>query len=250
LRRTSSTASPASLATVKPVEDGEGLWGALGGDGKKRLPHVAGDEAQPGDVLAEVVEEAVERRGRAVGPEPEEAAAALVNLVDHREVNLALLPGQLVHADSRDALETLVLQPPFDRRADGLEDDVPADVEAARDLLPGQHLRPRREVPAERVRDGALALCPGDLLHRDAAPGAVAATRPIDEEDGQRGEHRQIPVGTLGELVVAGRRLAAVAAARLAALLGAKANVEPWATAAALQPGLAVDEARLSDRRS
>src|SRR5581483_3897642 len=102
--------------------------------------------------LAQQVEEGVEARRRSMLRDVEQAAAAVIDLVDQREVLVALLPAELVDADAPNAVEASVLQAPSDGVLHGAEHGVPAGAEPTRRLLPGQHLRPARQEPDVGVR--------------------------------------------------------------------------------------------------
>jgi hypothetical protein len=75
---------------VEAVEHVQGVPAAGTGHLEKCLPHVAGDEpdvARP--VVAEHVEEGVEACGLAIARDVQEAAAAVVDLVDQGQVLVA-----------------------------------------------------------------------------------------------------------------------------------------------------------------
>ena len=103
---------------MEAVEDVDGRRAALADDVAERLPHVAGDEHDGlGALVAEHVEEGVEALGRPVPRHVQQPAAAVVDLVDEREVLVPLLPGQLVDADGRGCRRGCGAPGPSERRA-------------------------------------------------------------------------------------------------------------------------------------
>src|SRR5277367_60415 len=95
------------------------------------LPHVAAHDAQRlRPRLTEPGEEALEGLRRAGLGDPEQAAAAGVDLVDEREVRVPLAVLDLVDADRVDALEVAMREPVLD----GPADVVPGAGEDARGL--------------------------------------------------------------------------------------------------------------------
>ena len=134
------------------------------------LPHVGANDFDPGTALGtEVLEEAGERLGLALLDNPEQAFAALVDLIDEGHVFVAFAVGNFIDADRGDVLQIPVLQSeiddPFHRAADG----VPGGVEAGCGLLPTQSAGPSCEEMPEDITTYVLALSPRHGFDLDAA---------------------------------------------------------------------------------
>src|SRR2546422_1144355 len=134
-------------------------------------------------------EEAEQRARLAVGADPEQAAAARVELVDQGDVPVSAPAGELVDAGRRDPREVPMRQPPPHGHGHRPEDVVPGGVKDRRDGRPAQALGPCREKPRVGRRELVLALGPGEGLHPHPAAATLHALPGVQEED------RQAPQG-------------------------------------------------------
>src|SRR5438552_195504 len=180
------------LHDVKAVEHMDRSRATLADDAEERLPHVAGNEHDGFRAfVAEHVEEGVEGCRRAVAGHVEQTPAAVVELVDEREVLVALLPRQFVDADGHDTVETAVLETPAHCVLDAPKDRTPARPEATRRLLPGQHARPARQKPHERVGRLHLARRPWQRFDGDTAPPAIDPAHGVHQRNGEAPERHE-----------------------------------------------------------
>ncbi len=74
--------------------------------------------------------------------DPEQAREALVDLVNQRQVFVALGVLDLIHADGPDRLQRAMLQAPGDDVLDGVANLFPGSVERLGGFLPGELARP------------------------------------------------------------------------------------------------------------
>src|SRR5512133_981938 len=195
--------------------------------GDERPPHVTRYELQLlATVLAEPHEETVERCGGPVLSNPQQAFAAVVDLINQGHVLLPLVSRQLVDANRFDAIECHVRSPPSDSRLDCGVHRLPADLKARRRLLPTERLRPTGQEPDQGRGHLALAFCPGNQFNLDATEWAVAASRRVDQEHGNGPKRDELVVPFL-QTVVCHSLLAATRAHRLGASARTNRNVDP-----------------------
>jgi hypothetical protein len=117
---------------VEPIEDVDDDRAAFAYDAEEGLPHIARDEEDRlRPFLAEHVEEGVEARRGSLLRDVKQTPATVVDLVDEREVLVALLPREVVHADGSDAVEVAVLETPANSVVHASEDGVPARAKAS-----------------------------------------------------------------------------------------------------------------------
>jgi hypothetical protein len=183
------------LRDVKAIQDVDGR-AAFANDFEERLPHVAGDECNGFRTrVAEHVEEAMEAGCRPLFGDVEQTTMSLIELVNEREVLVALFPGELVDADGPNAFEVAMLQPPSHRVLDATEDGVPTRVKSASALRPRERTRPTCNEPHIRVRRVRLSGRPWHHLDRDAATPTFDPSHGIHEEDGDvpKRDERELP---------------------------------------------------------
>ena len=121
------------------VEDVQGFWSALPDRVKERRPHVGTDVFEAGAPFwAELLEERQKGVGFPVGPAPEKAPNPCIQLVDQREVFVALEDGNLVGSELGDALQRAVLQAVVHHVGDGPIHTVPTCPEHPGRFAPGQ----------------------------------------------------------------------------------------------------------------
>src|SRR4030095_11855433 len=188
---------------MEAIEYVQRMAGLLGDDLEISLPHVRADEAQLSRALAsQPAEEAQECLGLAMLADPQQAPGSRIELVDDGQELIALLPGDLVDADRREALQTAVGQAPLDRPRHRPEDRIPTGVEGLGHLFPRQALSPAGKEPDVGLGQPALALSPGQFLHPYAAARTVHAPRAVlaDHPPSPR-RHKLVAPG--GLLVVA-----------------------------------------------
>src|SRR5215216_4699827 len=230
------------LHHVEAVEHVQGVSTAVAHDVEERLPHVARHEPNGlGPLLAEHVEERVEALGLAVARNVQEAPAAMVELIDEREILVALFPAELVDADRPDPIEVAVLEAPTDCMLHGAEYGVPARPEAPGGLLPRQHPGPARQEPSVRVRRRRLARRPGDHLHDNAALPAVDPAHGVDQEHHDAPERHELERAGR-KRVVARSLLTAAPTDRLRATARPDGHLKHLAGPPSAQRGATVDE--------
>src|SRR5215469_10357786 len=133
--RTSSRAS-FILATLW-VEDVDGVGAALADHPQIGLPHVRADELDAVQCcLADQVEELLETLHGPILADPEQADAALLDLVDQGQIGVALAILDLVDPDRLDGADLAVFEPPGHDIFDRLADLVPAGAEGVGGFLP------------------------------------------------------------------------------------------------------------------
>ena len=126
---------------------------------------------------------------------------AVVELVDEREVLVALLPRQFIDADRVDAIEAAMLEAPANGVLDAAEDGVPARAKPPCALHPREHARPARDEPHERVGRVRLARRPRHQLDHDAAAEAVDPTHRVHQRHGQAPERHEREVAGVEHVV-------------------------------------------------
>jgi hypothetical protein len=164
----------------------ERLPGLFGDDRQVWLPHIAADEREGrGPLGAEPAEEAEQGLGAPVLPDPQQALARRVDLIDEREEVAAARPVDLVDADRANPGEIHVIPAPGDGHGDRAEDLIPTGAEDPRDFGPAEALGPPREEPHVRRGQLVLAIGPGDPFEGDTTARALDAPHHVEEEDAQ-----------------------------------------------------------------
>ncbi len=172
------------LHDVKAVEDVQGLWSALPDRVKERRPHVGTDVFEAGaPFLAELLEERQKGVGFPVGPAPEKAPNPCIQLVDQREVFVALEDGNLVDSDLGDALQRAVLQAVVHHVGDGPIHTVPTCPEHPGRFAPGQSPGPASQKELVVVGQLFFSRSPGESFDMDPVERTVHTARRIEEED-------------------------------------------------------------------
>jgi|LakMenEpi03Aug12_release.lakeMendotaPanAssembly.Ray.scaffolds.fasta_scaffold11791_9 hypothetical protein len=152
-----------------------------------RLPHIAADEADALPHLGgERREESPQSLFRPLLGHPEQPLHS-VDLVDEREIGLAVAPLDLIDADGLYAREVPMGKAPFDRVFYGAKHVVPGRVECVGGLLPGEPLGPAGQEPAVACREMFLAVTPRHPLDGHSALRAIDPPHRVDEE------HRDVP---------------------------------------------------------
>ena len=185
------------------VEDVERLSRAFGNDLQVGLPPIAGDEAHRACAgRAQPVEETPQRFLGAFTGHPQQAPSAVVDLVDDREVLVALPHGDLVHANGFDALEGAVGQAVVDDPLHRPVDDAPIRLEDRCDLGPREPLCPAcQKRPLHRART-VLAVGPGDPLGHHTTPAAVDPPHPVEQHDRESPQGHELEPSRLPSSVV------------------------------------------------
>ena len=162
-------------------------------------PHVAADRFQPlRTVLSEEVEEPLKRLPGAPVADPHQPA--LLQVVDDRQIDMAPLPGDLVHADVRQFGQILAFAAPGHYRLHGLLHRRPRATEHPGHMRPGQELRPLRHRHRHRPGEPLLPLRPGHRLHPQPASLAAHPAKGVDQRD-RNTPQRHVPVTPLPPLV-------------------------------------------------
>ena len=129
-------------------------------------------------------------------PFPRPHQPSLLQVVDDRHVDVATLPGDLVHADVGQSGEVLALPSPGHRRLHGLLHRRPRAAEQAGHMRPRQQLRPLRHRHRHGPGEPLLPLRPGHCLHAHPAPLAAHPPKSVDQRDRDAPE-RHVPVAPL-----------------------------------------------------
>ena len=219
---------------MEAVEHVQGLPGALADHGQVGLPHVGADHPQGrGAVGAEPLEEALEGLDLALLADPQQAAAAGVELVDEGQVAMAGLPGDLVDADGGHAVQADASAAPSHGHGHGAMHGVPGGGEDAGRVLPREALGPAGEEPAEGLGRALLAVGPRHLLDLGRAAARAVHAAPGVDQEGRQAEHRHELEAARLQAVVTGPPAAAGGAH--GAPVGARAHVDFQVAVAALR---------------
>jgi len=180
---------------VEGVEDLKCVGQVSGGRLDVGLPHVRADEA---DALAELgaenLEEEVEGLLGAVGADPQEPLAVVVDLIDQRPELVLLAHMDLVHTESLDAGKIAVLDAVFHDPFDGPIHVGPTGAEASGNLRPGKQASPLGKEEPEHIADLVLAGGPRNPLNGRPALAAVDAPECIDQKNDHAPEGNEVPL--------------------------------------------------------
>src|SRR5271169_899895 len=179
-----------------------------------RLPHIRADKFDlRSQLLSDDGEEALEAFDGALLADPEQAGHSLVDLVDQRQVFVALGVLNFIHTDSSDRLQLAMLQTPADHVLDGIADLVPRSMERLGGFLPGEFPRPAGQ--EEHVGFGGLvlAIAPRHLLDHHATIPALDAPHAVQKENQDSPERNELKT-PLRKTIVTGRGLVAPRADR------------------------------------
>ena len=194
---------------MEAVENLQSLGEMPGGGIEVGLPHVRADEA---DALAELgaknLEEELEGLLGAVGADPQEALAVVVDLVDQRPKLILLSDMDLIYPKGLDAGEVAVLDAVFD---DGLHRSInvgPAHAKGSCHLGPRQEARPLGQEESENIADLEFAGGPRQPFDSRPAFTAVDAPGRINQKDEQSPEGNEVPLA-FGQPVISRPLLAA-----------------------------------------
>ena len=175
---------PHDVEAIEHVQGGRDLFGD---HLEIRLPHVAGHEldASP-DLRRECLEASPQALLCPLLGHPQRSFHG-VDLVDQREVGMAVAPLHLIDADDLDPQEVTVGQPLLHRMFQGSKHGVPCRVEGIGPSMPREPLGPPRQKPALAGRELLLALSPGHLFDDHAAGRALHPPHRVTEK------HRDVP---------------------------------------------------------
>ena len=150
-------------------------------------------------------------------PTHKQAGEPLVDLVDQRQVFVALGVLDFIHTNCADRLQRAMLQAPANHILDRVAHLVPGSVEGLGGFLPGELARPAGQ--KQHIGSGQLmlAIAPGNLLDHYATLPAVHASHAIQQEN-QKAPQRNELEAPLGKMIVTRRRLVAPRADRCRAL--------------------------------
>lgn len=179
---------------VKAVEDVESLRDEIGGAAEVGLPHVRADEADAAaEVFAHDLEEEIEGALGAIIPDPEQAFAVVVDLVNQRPEFISFADMNLVHSESHHAGEIAMLNAEVHNPFDGAVNIGPRDSEASCDLGPGQKPRPLCEKKPEDIGVAVLAAGPGHPFDGGTTSAAVDAAGGVNESHAQSPQRNEAP---------------------------------------------------------
>ena len=130
----------------------------------------------------EGLEESAEAGFRSTTSNPKQAAKALVDLIDDREVLLALVDSYFVDADGGDPFKMAARKAVVNHPPNSAIDDAPVGAEYFRDLAPRHPSCPPCEKQPEGIARAILAVGPGQKFHRDATPDTVDAPGEIPQK--------------------------------------------------------------------
>lgn len=196
----------------------------------------------PSDSLPNSVEELLEALDGAVLAYPQQADAALFDLVDEGEVFMPLGVLDLIDPNGPDRAERAVSEPPRHHIFHRLADLVPSCVERHGGFPPRQQARPMGE--KQHIGDGQLVLAdrPRHLFDmRTAAGFAIDPPHLVNQLHRETPERDEIEAAH-AEVIVAAPRPMAARAHRLGA--APRPHVDFDRPLVAAQPRLRVDEAR------
>jgi Outer membrane efflux protein len=137
--------------------------------------------------------------------DPQQAGEPLVDLIDQRQVFVALGVLDFIHTNGADPLQLAMLQAPTDHILDGVAHLVPGSVEGLGGFLPGQLPRPAGQ--KQHVGSGQLVLTiaqPGTYAEELSKPGTIPGIPAITGADQPLDVLRRRP-----DIIAAERRLAA-----------------------------------------
>ena len=145
---------------VIAIQDVQRVGCVLGDDIKIGPPHVRADELDERTTfLAEPDEELTQALLLSILDDKQQPLHTLVDLIHQRE-ELALLPVDFIHADSRNTGEIHAFASPDHRHLDGAKYALPAGLEAPGYHLPAQQFGPTGQESGKTLRDRALAQGP------------------------------------------------------------------------------------------
>ena len=221
----------------------QGVDALLADDVQVRLPHIRANEQNLSrHLLADHPEEALERFDGALLADPQQPNTFAIDLIDQRQILVALGVLDLIHADGKDRCQGPALQAPFNDVFHCVMHPVPTAVEAHGHFRPGKLARPMRQKQQVRLGGMLLACGPGKLLGADAAIRALHAPPRVDQK------HHKSPKGNEIEhprrqCVITRRRFLAPPAHRFRSLARPYRHFDGFLVGA--ETGLLVDEARL-----
>ena len=126
-----------------------------------------------GQRFADHSEELLEAFDSAVLADPQQAGGMLLDLVDQRQIFMALGVLDLIDTDGLDRTEAAMLQPPRDDILHCLADFVPAGAERQGGFLPGELASPVRQKHHVGLGQLVLADRPGQLFDPHPASPAI-----------------------------------------------------------------------------
>src|SRR5579883_3443376 len=211
---------------VVAVEDIQGALGPLGDHVQIRLPHVRADKADQGGALgAEPEEEFPEARLFAILCDEQQPLHAVVDLVDQGEES-AFAPVDLIDPAGGDASQVHARPTPVDRHLYRAIHALPAGLEGARNVLPGQQLRPGGQEPREARRQLPLAQRPRQMLDHDSMLAAAHPPRRIAKVRRDTPQRYELKL-PLGQPVVAGHRALTLRAGAAGVLPRSHPDLDP-----------------------
>ena len=173
---TAAQGAPLLLMLVSSAISGEVIT-RYGSEAQKKtwLPRMASGESKVvfaitepdagSNVVGENVEEALQAFLGPVPGNPQQPLHAVIDLIDQRQIVVAMLPLNLVHTDGLNVLQILMCYSPENRVFYGAKYVFPGRGERIRHLLPGEPLGPAGQEPAIRNRELVFAVGPRHLFH-------------------------------------------------------------------------------------
>ena len=153
--------------------------------------HVDRDRPDRLGVLAELVEERLQRRGVAARTGPHDRARAVV--ADLSEVALPATVADLVNADHHQALQALDIEAVSDDPLDDLTDGVPANPQQRGDRGLGHLLGHEGDQVLKVAGVPRPGPCPRNRLHADAAVRATHAPQLVLDQAAVAGQVEMTP---------------------------------------------------------
>src|SRR5271155_695750 len=235
---------------VIAVKDVQRVGRVLGDDVEIGPPHVRADELD-------------ERTAFFAKPDEELTQAVLLPILDHKQQplhtlvdlihqrqKLALLPVDLIHAESRNTGEIDPFAPPDHRHLDRAKYALPAGLEAPGYHLPAEQFGPTGEEPGEALRHGALAQSPRQILDVNATPRTRQPPRCVHKPSRHPPQRHKLKA-PLRQPVVARRWEQALRALAELALMRTKTDLDPRRSDGQARPSTtrrSANSARLIDK--
>jgi len=227
---------------VKAVKNVDRMGAAFADDSQIGLPHVRADELDAfRQRFADQSEELLETFDGAILADPQQACKILIDLVDQRQIFVALGVLDLVDADGPDWTEAAMLQPPRDHILHRLTDFVPVGAERHGGFLPGELAGPVRQKHHVGPSQLVLADRPGQLFDPHPAGPAIDPPHVVEQKNREAPDRDEFEAAKVEQII--GR--AALMTTRTHGLRAAAGpHVDLDAEAVRTKPSLLVDEAR------